>query len=242
MTYTAVAVLLTTLSFLLYHFVSSSEKTGQFFKKRAGNEQGQVQWVLFNRLLGAVVFSIPAIYFTLFANIPASLLGLVFKFNLTVYLILLALAVLPVLINKFTANKPANLSMYPQIRASIWPKSLVFASAISWVTYLLGYEILFRGVLFFLCLQEMSLVSAIAINISLYALVHLPKGFNESVGSIFMGIILCLLTYYSGSFWPAFILHCVLALSNEWYSLKYQPYMIIESKNQESRAKNQERG
>ena len=225
---TAIAIFLATICFLVYHFISSSEKTGAFFKKRAGSEQGQIYWVLFNRLLGATLFSMPVTYFIVFSNIQASDIGLVFRFNSQVYIALLVIGVLPVIINKYTAHKDGNLSMYPQIRASVWSKQLLVVSSLSWLCYLLGYEILFRGFLFFFCLHEMSLLPAIAINISIYALVHLPKGFNESMGSLFMGTIVCLLTYYSGSFWPAFILHSILALSNEWFSLKYHPNMSIK--------------
>ena len=184
---------------------------------------------MFNRLLGAFVFALPAVYFIVFTNATAANFGLEFKFNIKVYSALAVIGILPIIINKFTANKAQNLSMYPQIRAAEWSKQLVAVSALSWISYLLGYEILFRGLLFFTCLHETTLISAIAINISIYALVHLPKGFNEAIGSLFMGTILCLLTFYSGSFWPAFILHCILALSNEWYSLKYHPNMKIVS-------------
>jgi membrane protease YdiL (CAAX protease family) len=228
MTQTSVIILITTICFLIYHFISSSPKTEQFFKNRSGNELGQMHWVLFNRLLGTLVFAFPAIYFICFTNITAAFLGLEFNFNVEVYVALFSIGILPVIINKYTANKTANLNMYPQIRVKVWTKQLVVVSAVSWMCYLLGYEILFRGLLFFFCLHETSLISAIAINISIYALVHLPKGFNEAIGSLLMGIVLCLLAYYAGSFWPAFILHSTLALSNEWYSLKYQPNMAIK--------------
>ncbi|MBK7407617.1 MAG: hypothetical protein IPJ40_05760 [Saprospirales bacterium] len=40
--------------------------------------------------------------------------------------------------------------MYPQIRVAEWTFSLVLWSSLTWVLYLVGYETLFRGILFFL--------------------------------------------------------------------------------------------
>jgi membrane protease YdiL (CAAX protease family) len=95
--------------------------------------------------------------------------------------------------------------------------------------YLLGYEIMFRGFLLFSCLNEMNILSAIAINISIYALIHIPKGFKEVAGSLPLGILLCLMTIYTGTIWAAFMTHGILALSNEWFSLKYHPEISIKN-------------
>jgi membrane protease YdiL (CAAX protease family) len=47
------------------------------------------------------------------------------------------------------------------------------------------------------------------------------------VASIPFGIILCFITIKSNSIWPAIILHTVLALSNEWFSLYFHPKISI---------------
>ena len=189
---------------------------------RFGNEQGQIRSVIFNRLLGGFLFAITAL-FNLAYSLPFSGESIDFKYKP----LLLLLVLVPFLLNMFAAKSASNLTMYPQIRAKVWSKNLILISAMSWMTYLLGYEIMFRGVLFYNCLNEMSLFSAIIINISLYSLVHIPKGINETIGALPMGIVLCLLTWVTGSFWAAFILHSLLALTNEWFSLKYHPEMKI---------------
>ena len=81
--------------------------------------------------------------------------------------------------------------------------------------FLLSYEIFFRGVLFWYSLQYLSLVNAIFLNLLLYALIHITDSKKEIIGSIPFGIILCLFTYYSGSIWPAFIIHASLSLGYE---------------------------
>ena len=80
---------------------------------------------------------------------------------------------------------------------------------------------MFRGFLFFALLEEFDLLTAITINTVIYSMAHLQKDIKESLGAIPMGIVLCWLTYKTGNIWTAIWLHSVLALSNEWFSIKY---------------------
>ena len=81
--------------------------------------------------------------------------------------------------------------------------------------FLLVYEIFFRGVLFWFSLQYLDLINAILINLFFYALIHILDSKKEILGSIPFGIVLCLFTYFSGSIWPAFIIHASLSLGYE---------------------------
>lgn len=112
--------------------------------------------------------------------------------------------------------------MYPQIRTpQPWSRSLLLSSALTLFLYTLAYEVMFRGYLLFTCLEEMGLVLAIVINTAIYALVHIPKGWKETVGTFPMGIILCWLTIESGNIWIAVAVHVALAWSSEWFSIYY---------------------
>ena len=112
--------------------------------------------------------------------------------------------------------------MYPQIRTPLpWGRGLLFSSAMTLVLYTLAYEIMFRGYLLFSCEKEMGAVLAIVINTSIYALVHIPKGWKETVGAFPMGIVLCWLTLETGNIWIAVIVHIALALSSEWLSIYF---------------------
>lgn len=123
------------------------------------------------------------------------------------------------LINYLNAGSKGNLMMYPQMRIQRWSLGLAVLSTILWKLYLLGYEFLFRGLLLFGCVNCCGVLPAVAINIALYALAHLPKGRKETIGSIPMGLFLCWMTLYTGSIWTAFAVHCLLALSNEYFSI-----------------------
>lgn len=191
-------------------------------------DAAQTRQILFNRFLGFFLFGIiPLMVISLSYSLNTAQLGLGFEISGRIAFITAGLVVIPVIVNFFAAQSADNLAMYPQIRTLSWSKPLVFISALSWMMYLLGYETMLRGVLFYSCLQEMSLWSAIMINTSIYALIHIPKGIKETLGSIPMGIILCVLTFYSGTIWPAFLVHCALALSNEWFSMKYNKDLKI---------------
>ncbi|MFB6318344.1 CPBP family intramembrane glutamic endopeptidase [Saccharicrinis sp. FJH54] len=136
-----------------------------------------------------------------------------------IWLGILSAIVIP--LNLVQAKKDTNLAAYPQIRASEWNIRVFSLSALSWTAYLLAYEFFFRGFLFYAALRFTGLYWAIGINVVLYALAHVPKGRFETIGAIPLGILLCIVTYFTGSFWVAFGVHVVMALSNEWTSLFY---------------------
>ncbi len=63
-------------------------------------------------------------------------------------------------------------------------------------------------------IEDLGVTAAVIINLILYTSVH---WFNkkERYGSVPMGIILCSVSMYYYSVWPAIIIHLSLALSNE---------------------------
>ncbi|MDF1574510.1 MAG: CPBP family intramembrane metalloprotease [Bacteroidales bacterium] len=132
------------------------------------------------------------------------------------------------LLSYLAAPNPGNLENYPQIRAKVWTRSMLILSAASWIIFLIGYEFLFRGFVLYASLELLEPVPAIALNCALYAFAHFYKGPGETFGSIPAGIILCCLTLITGNIWSAVLLHSLMALSNEWFSLKVHPDMSIK--------------
>ena len=131
----------------------------------------------------------------------------------------------------FAAKKPSNLAMYPQIRCKEWTPGLLRISGLSWVLFLLAYEFLFRGFLLFASVEIMEPWAAIALNCSLYAFAHLYKGPGETFGTIPFGILFCYLTLLTGNIWSALLIHSIMALSNEWWSLqKHASMQVVKSK------------
>lgn len=88
-----------------------------------------------------------------------------------------------------------------------------------WTIYILGYEFLFRGVLWFFCFSAFGFMPALLINIIIYSLAHLGQGSLMSAGSIPVGIIFCLLAHISGTFLFPFIIHTTMAVSYECFSV-----------------------
>ena len=136
---------------------------------------------------------------------------------------IVGLAILVMPITYFIAQKAKNLVNYPQIRAKIWTQKTVILNIVGWSLYLLGYEVLFRGVLLFPLVEYMGVWPAIAVNIALYSATHIPKGMDETIGAAPLGLVLCLLTLASGSLLIAFVIHVVLALKNSFTALKFHP-------------------
>ena len=218
------------ISFLLYHFISSSKKFKKSIKAHYGKKTYKVYIVLFRRLLGFFFYGI----------LPVSVISLLGE-NLTRYGLsysnavqslkwVVILSPVIVLINYLNSGKADNLKMYPQIRKKKWTRSLVFVSALSWIVYLCAYEFMFRGILLFSSFYAFGATTAIVINICIYSLVHLPKGIKETFGAIPLGIIFCILTLKTNSILVALFVHIVMALSNEWFSIKAHKKIKIVKK------------
>ena len=102
---------------------------------------------------------------------------------------------------------------------------IIFRSA-----FLVGYEWFFRGCILLSCVSIFGFVPAIIINLVLYLLIHSFNGKNEMLGSIPMGILLCVFTLWMNSVWPAVFLHLLLSFSYELKILHpfiFQPKKII---------------
>lgn len=130
----------------------------------------------------------------------------------TKYTLILALVLIP--LGAFNAKGKEHLAMYPQARMDHWNPIEYVSNIFSWGIYLLGYEYLFRGILFLGLLPFVGLYPAVVINTILYALVHLYKGKKETLGSIPLGIVLCLITAQTETIWTAFAVHWIMATNN----------------------------
>ena len=134
---------------------------------------------------------------------------------------ILSLVVVPMA--SASARKPKNLLKYPQIRARVWTNKTVLINIVGWALYLFGYETLFRGVLLMPLAEHMGVWPAIAINIAIYSAIHIPKGLEETIGAMPLGLILCLVTLATGTIWVAFCVHLAMALTNSFTALKFHP-------------------
>ncbi len=223
-----IAVLWCVLGFAGYYFLSNNKVfTGRVgILSRLFDRQGNQ--VLIQRILGLLFLGLlSALIIILLPSGTPGEYGLNFKFLAgppwwTVLVIPLILVM-----GYYAAKQEGNLALYPQIRSENWTPAMIAISGISWVLFLVGYEFLFRGFLLHASLNLMEAGPAIALNCALYAFAHFYKGPGETFGAIPVGILLCYLTMVTGNIWCAVILHSVMALSNEWFSLYFHPEMRI---------------
>lgn len=220
-------ILLTLICFVLYWFVAKSSKIKALFYKNNSEDEASVNHIFFTKYFGFISMGIiPAIIcFIVIQDFSFSQIGLTFisetSFFSLVWIIGLSTLVIP--LASFSARKPQNLVNYPQIRAKNWTKVIIFKNLLGWALYLFGYELLFRGILFMMLVEPLGLWAAIAINVALYSVTHIPKGLDETIGAILLGLVLCLLTAASGTIWIAFFVHLAIAWTNSLTALKYHP-------------------
>ena len=217
-----------TIAFTSYYFLSHShtlaERAGAMFK----GFESQGKQIMMQRMLGVLFLGIfSSLIILLLPGASLKDFGLQFSFLIRppwwTYLLLPLIVGLSFL----TAGRPWNLAMYPQIRSKHWTSRLLFISALGWLVFLIGYEFLFRGFLLHASLNLMQPVPAIAVNVAVYAFAHMYKGPGETFGAIPLGILFCYLTIITGNIWSAVILHSVMALSNEWFSIRAHPEMRV---------------
>jgi membrane protease YdiL (CAAX protease family) len=226
-------ILLVVIFFSLYWYLAKSEKIKKWFHGNNDPDKASVKHITYSRIIGFISMGVFPLLLCLafMPGAPVSAFGISIVpetalFTLTSVLILCALIV-PV--TWLSARKSSNLANYPQIRAQVWTRKTVLINVIGWALYLLGYEILFRGVLLFPVADSLGVWPAIAINVALYSATHIPKGLTETVGAAPLGLVLCVLTLVSGTIWIAYLVHLVMALTNSFASLKFHPDMTYQS-------------
>jgi membrane protease YdiL (CAAX protease family) len=220
-------ITLALLSFTLYWFIAHSEKIKSHFYSRYSFDTAAVKHIFFTKYIGFFSMGVLPFFVCLLyiPNASFTYFGLTFRSDTALFSLMwiTILSVIVVPMAYFSAQKPKNLENYPQIRAKIWTRKTVFINAFGWFIYLFGYELLFRGTLLFPLVESIGVWPAIAVNIALYSATHIPKGLEETIGAIPLGLVLCILTLLSGTIWIAFIVHVVMAWTNSFTALHFHP-------------------
>jgi membrane protease YdiL (CAAX protease family) len=217
------------ISFMIFWFAQSSTELRKKFLQRYGSDGGSVRFFLFTKVLGG--FSMGALplsaFLIVFPTSSLSELGLAIRLDTLSATILLIIGqcIVMIPIVSMSARKPKRLKRYPQIRSKRWDKSILTANVAAWTFYLVGYEILFRSVLLFPLVEAIGLWPSIAVNVGMYAGTHIPKGFDETVVTIPLSVILCLSTLLTGSILVAAVVHITMALTNSFVALRHHPEM-----------------
>ena len=218
-------VLWTCLGFALYYYLSRLESPAIAVSRwfpRAGRE---VIRVLLQRLWGVLFLGVIPALVILCTKDSARNFRFIFTFTAPppwwsyVFLGVMIVA-------GFIRSRSENCqALYPQIREVRWTVKLLSVNALSWIFFLAAYEFLFRGLLLFALLTALDEWPAVIVNSSIYAFAHFYKGPGETFGSIPGGIVLCWATLMTGNIWTAVIIHSVMALALEWFSIQRNPDM-----------------
>lgn len=220
-------IILSLVFFVIYWFTAQSEKIKQKFYSKYSFDEASAKHIFFTKYFGLISMGIlpSVICLLLLPDFKLADYGLTIIPETTMFTVIwtLGLTVLVVPIAYFSAKKEKNLVNYPQIRSKVWTKKTVFTAALGWALYLFGYEFLFRGTLLFPLVAAIGVWPAIAVNIALYSATHIPKGLDETIGAIPLGLVLCILTLYSGTIWIAFLVHVAIAWTNCFTALKFHP-------------------
>ncbi|MFZ5939143.1 MAG: CPBP family intramembrane glutamic endopeptidase [Bacteroidota bacterium] len=223
------AVVWASLGFFLYYFFSMNNGPGTRAAARNGDPgKASVYQVLLQRLWGVLFLGlVPALWILFSGKLSFHDFGFstIFANPIPWWSWLLVAGIL--LLGYFNSGAKGNLEHYPMIRVQHWSYSLVLLSALSWIAYLVAYEFFFRGILLYSSLSLLGPWPAIALNISIYAFAHMYKGAGEAFGALPLGVVFCLITLITGNIWTVTILHVIMALSNEWFSLWKHPGMKI---------------
>ena len=205
--------------YLIYFKILKSAQIETLLNQYFKTSKQSFYWVQFTRGVAFICMALLPLAFLKTSNLEFWELTYTWTPTDSKYTIILALILIP--LGALNAKGKSHLTQYPQVRMTRWNKVEYITNILSWGLYLLSYEFLFRGVLFLGLIPFTGLYIAIGINTVLYALAHLYKGKKETLGSIPLGIILCYITWKTGTIWTAFAIHWIMAGNNFIWSHYY---------------------
>lgn len=229
------AILIPSFFYSFFWFLFDSDKLMHNFYTKYAGDKATIHHILFLKYAGFVLLGvIPAILFLiLFPQYSLKDLGVRFTdWNvLHSFYWILSIGGTMIILNRITIKRDRIFNSFPQIRAKVWDRKLIFSYSMAWAIYILGYEFLFRGILLMPLVNTIGTWPAITINVALYAIVHAPQGKDGVIGSAVLGIPLCLMTLMTGNIWATVLTHICFAWSNSLFALKFHPeFRIVKSK------------
>ena len=126
-----------------------------------------------------------------------------------------------------SARRPEVQEVYPQLKARVWNQNLVLFNTALWMIYLFAYEFLFRGFLLFINVPLLGVWPALIISCALSVTTHMPKGAAETFGTMLFSVILGLLALQYQTIWAPWIVHVILALSNDYMAIYFNPRLTF---------------
>lgn len=212
--------------YLTYYFGSDFPFVKKFRESFKESDNDIETSVYFRRTMGFVLLGIIPFLIALFAfDEPITAYGIGLPTGSYAWLWFLAPTTVITLGSVCRSSKGIDTKYYPEVRKEVWTKKRTIMNATYWGIYLLGYEFAIRGFLFFSTLYAFGLWPAVIINSVIYSFIHIFKGRGEAYGAFFLGVLFCLITYYTNSIWIAFVIHVILAVVNDLKAVKVSSKM-----------------
>lgn len=163
--------------------------------------------ILFIRMIAGIFFlGIGAAFLFERRELDQKIIEVSFRWNYVVWI----LTAVALIIGIFSAFRKSANNNFPHSLPLHLSLSFVFIRTL----FLIVYEFFFRGIMLVIMTEDMGIIMAIIFNLIFYVLVHWFDK-QERYGSLVMGIVLCGVTIYYYSVWPAVIIHLSLALGHE---------------------------
>ena len=228
--YAVITIIYVVVVFALYYFITKLKPARRILLS-PDRDPGLL--FIAEKITGFLLFgAIPFILFATTSGLHPSETILTTGKSGHYWYVLLSTLIIITLLTFNGSKKKAIQEKSPRIRIKKWTVKYCIIAITGWLIYILGYELLFRGILWLVCFSAFGFWVALLINIVLYAAVHLDQGLAMSLGAIPFGILLCLLTFLTGSFLFAFLIHGWLAVSTEIFSVYNNPDLSFSFKKQ----------
>ncbi|MES2648938.1 MAG: CPBP family intramembrane glutamic endopeptidase [Bacteroidota bacterium] len=227
-------IALVTVCFCTFWFLFVSPVFRQKIYTKYAGDTGIILHLLTLKYTGFILLGIlPVLIFLfLFPSFSLASLGIAYNpatFNESIMWIA-GLGIPIVIVMRFACRRKNCFEVYPQIRVQEWDTWLIVRYCTAWTFFMIGYEIMFRGLLLFPLVNTLGVWPAIAINTLFYVGSHLPKGTGETYAALFFGPLLCIITLQTGTVWAAAFIHVILAVSNSMVALKFHPDFKVVKK------------
>ncbi|MBW6501059.1 MAG: CPBP family intramembrane metalloprotease [Bacteroidales bacterium] len=177
---------------------------------------------------------IPFVIFVTVAGIDPAGLGLTWGRTFNYWYFPFFLPLLTIVLSFISSRNPKLWLKSPQLRVKKWYPRHIVLSAGLWILYIFGYEYFFRGILWFLCLGAFGFWPALIINIILYSAVHVPQGIFMTAGAVPLGVVFCCMSFLTGSFLTAFLVHASMAVTTELSAAFHNPEFRFEITDKKS--------
>jgi len=216
------------LSYLFYWFLPSEKIILILSKQEPSKEILSKRSVFLRKFTGFLLFG-PAAMLTayLLGGYTPAELGIKFPSGLNSLLFLLIPTAVTVPFMLLRKAESFETDFYPQVRLNEWRITDVFQNTLFWILYLISYEFLFRGVLFFPFAAKLGFFPAAVTGTVIYSSVHIPKNAKEAIIAIPYGMLLYYISWKTSSVFIPAVLHMEMALINDFRAIKINPEMKI---------------